>query len=36
MRGTLSFGSIMIERKRDIRTNPGAPPFGFDKNFRSV
>ena len=34
--GILSLGSTVIERKRESRTNPGAPPLSFDKNFRSV
>jgi hypothetical protein len=34
--GMFSFGSTVIERKRDMRTIPGAAPFGLDKNFRSV
>ncbi len=29
-----SFGSTLIVLKLDIRTNPGAAPFGFERNFR--
>src|SRR5258705_13691646 len=36
IRGTASIGSTVIDRKLDMRTNPGATPFGLDRNFLCV